>query len=116
MGFNLKIKSIIKYFIIIIVFIILVGIVVALDFFNLLPQQSYTADDFDIETILSDTDYNGNGIDDYTDIVIGARIDAKNKPKYHSAYYDLGYPPEGEGVCTDLIWRALNHAGYNLKE
>ena len=116
MGFNLKIKSIIKYFIIIIVFIILVGIVVALDFFNLLPQQSYTADDFDIETILSDTDYNGNGIDDYTDIVIGARIDAKNKPKYHSAYYDGGYPPNEEGVCTDVIWRAFRNAGYSLKD
>ena len=116
MGFNLKIKSIIKYFIIIIVFIILVGIVVALDFFNLLPQQSYTANDFDIETILSDTDYNENGIDDYTDIVIGARIDAKNKPKYHSVYYDGGYPPNEEGVCTDVIWRAFRNAGYSLKD
>ena len=27
-----------------------------------------------------------------------------------------GYPPDNEGVCSDVIWRAFENAGYNLKE
>ena len=40
----------------------------------------------------------------------------ENKPRYKSAYYDGGYPPPDEGVCTDVIWRAFLNAGYNLKD
>ncbi len=40
----------------------------------------------------------------------------KNKPRYHSAYYSGGYPPNYEGDCTDTIWRVFKSAGYNLKE
>ena len=79
-------------------------------------KKSYTAEDFEIETLISETDYDNDGIDDYTDILQGAKIEAKNKPKYKSAYYAGGYPPEGEGVCTDVIWRALKNAGYLLKD
>ena len=79
-------------------------------------KKSYTAEDFAIETLISKTDYDNDGIDDYTDILQGAKIEAKNKPKYKSAYYAGGYPPEGEGVCTDVIWRALKNAGYLLKD
>ena len=25
------------------------------------------------------------------------------------------YPPENEGVCTDVIWRALKNAGVFIK-
>lgn len=84
--------------------------------FLFMNNQSYNLEDFNIERIYSDVDCNGNGIDDYSDIVIGARIDANKRVKYKSAYYDGGYPPDTEGVCTDLIWRAFKHAGYNLKE
>lgn len=87
-----------------------------LNYFSLLPKKIYTANDFGIEIIKSDIDYNNNGIDDYTDILIGARKDAMNHPKYKSAYYSGGYPPDNEGVCTDVIWRALKNAGYNLKD
>ena len=38
----------------------------------------YTAEDFGIDTIYSCIDFNGNGIDDYTDILLGARKDAEN--------------------------------------
>lgn len=99
----------------IIIAFIIVGLV-ALSFFNLLPQRSYIAEDFNIETIKSETDFDGDGIDDFTDIVLGARVDAANKPKYKSAYYDGGYPPDMEGVCTDVIWRAFMNAGYSLKD
>ena len=78
-------------------------------------KKSYTARDFGIETILSKTDYDGDGIDDYTDILQGAKQEAKNRPTYKSAYYAGGYPPDNEGVCTDVIWRALKNAGYMLK-
>ena len=46
----------------------------------------------------------------------GARIEAENKPTYKSAYYSGGYPPKSEGVCTDVIWRAMKNAGYSLKD
>lgn len=46
----------------------------------------------------------------------GARIDVKNKSIYRNKYYSGGYPPEGEGVCTDVIWRAFKNTGYDLKK
>ncbi len=79
-------------------------------------KQVYYAEDFDIEIIKSENDYNKNGIDDYSDFVIGARKDAHNMPTYKSAYYAGGYPPDNIGVCTDTIWRAFKEAGYLLKD
>lgn len=83
-------------------------------YYNLFPKKAYTAADFDIETIKSSVDYNNNGIDDYTDIVNGARESVY--VSYRSAYYQGGYPPDNEGVCTDVIWRAFKNAGYSLKD
>ena len=83
---------------------------------GLLPEKTYTAEDFGIERVTSPTDCNQNGVDDYTDILLGARQDARRHPRYHSAYYAGGYPPEDEGVCTDVVWRAFAHAGYSLKD
>lgn len=68
-----------------------------------------------IEKIVIDSDKDGDGIHDLDDIVEGARLDVVNKSKYKDAYYSDGYPPEDEGVCTDVIWRALKNAGYDLK-
>ena len=79
-------------------------------------KPSYFAEDFGIQTIRSDIDKDGDGIDDYTDILLGAKAEAERKTEYKSAYYAGGYPPETEGVCTDVIWRALKDAGYLLKE
>jgi hypothetical protein len=76
----------------------------------------YAAEDFGIETVRSSNDQNGNGIDDYTDIMLGARADAEKRPVYRSDYYKGGYPPDTEGVCTDVIWRAFRNAGFNLKD
>lgn len=61
-------------------------------------------------------DEDGDGILDLDDILEGARKDMKNKPIYRSVYYAGGYPPDNEGVCTDVVWRALQNAGYNLKD
>ncbi|WP_338023649.1 DUF1287 domain-containing protein [Bifidobacterium simiiventris] len=63
----------------------------------------------------SPVDFNGNGVDDYTDIVAGARKDAQAAPTYDSGYYQGGYPPDDRGACTDLVWRAFREAGYDLK-
>ena len=60
--------------------VIVLVVVFFLGYFNLLPKKSYTAEDFGIETIYSTFDYNNNNVDDYTDILLGAKIDAKNKP------------------------------------
>ncbi|MDL2210208.1 DUF1287 domain-containing protein [Desulfovibrio sp. OttesenSCG-928-O18] len=49
-------------------------------------------------------------------LVEGAREEAQRAPLYRSAYYSGGYPPAAEGVCTDLVWRAFRHAGYDLKK
>ena len=100
----------------IIVAIILTAALGILKYFNLLPQKVYYDEHFGIKTIYSKNDCNQNGIDDYTDILLGARQDAKNRPKYKSQYYAGGYPPEYEGVCTDVVWRAFKNAGYTLKD
>ncbi|QSX09647.1 DUF1287 domain-containing protein [Alkalibacter rhizosphaerae] len=79
------------------------------------PKESYTARDFGIETLKSPIDYNENGKDDYTDLLQGAKIDAKNKPRYDGTYLPDGYPPDDVGVCSDVIWRAFKEAGYSLR-
>jgi len=66
--------------------------------------------------IASPVDFNGNGIDDYTDMLAGARHDAESRPRYDAVWVQGGYPADDVGVCTDLIWRAFAAAGYNLKE
>lgn len=87
----------------------------SLKYLGVIKEKTYTNEDFKIETVLSDIDYNNNGVDDYTDIVNGAILEGKKRPKYKSSYYEGGYPPNGIGVCTDVIWRALKNAGYDLK-
>ena len=86
-----------------------------LSYFNLVPQKSYTAEDFGIAALQSSVDFDGDGIDDYTDIMLGARIDAENHPRYDGSYFEGGYPPDDIGVCTDVVWRAFKNAGYDLK-
>lgn len=100
-----------------IIIFIVSGIAYAmLTHFRLIPKISYTAEDFGITTVKSRIDFNHNGIDDYTDILLGARKDAQNKPKYDGKYWAGGYPPDDIGVCTDVVWRAFKNAGYSLKD
>ena len=70
----------------------------------------------EIERLFSGNDEDADGIDDLEDIIQGARADVENKSRYKDAYYRGGYPPEDEGVCTDVIWRAFRNSGYELKE
>jgi len=52
---------------------------------------------------LINSDKDKDGIKDQEDIVLGARKEADKKVKYKGNYYVGGYPPENEGVCTDLV-------------
>ena len=76
----------------------------------------FSAEDFGFEDIKSPNDADGDGIDDYTDMVEGARAYIATNPEYKSAYYAGGYPTDGYGVCTDVIWQAFLAAGYSLKD
>lgn len=82
----------------------------------IIPPKSYSAEDFGIEVLSSPNDYDNDGIDDYMDIMLGARIDAVNRPKYNGEYVDGGYPSDDVGICADVIWRAFKNAGYVLKD
>lgn len=64
----------------------------------------------------SQLDTNGNGVSDTDDIIAGAREYISRHPVYHSGYYQGGYPPAYEGVCTDVVWSALQYAGYDLRK
>lgn len=100
--------------IIVIVSIILISI---LSYFLYNMFKPYYGESiFNITRITSEIDANQNGIDDYTDILLGAKIDAKNHPTYDSKYWPEGYPPDDIGVCTDVVWRSFKNAGYNLRE
>lgn len=68
-----------------------------------------------VPQMVSSQDQNRNGIPDSLDIVRGAREEVMRETVYDASYYQ-GYPPEGRGACTDVIWRAWAAAGYNLKE
>lgn len=92
------------------------AVIIVLDIYGLLPEKTFTAEHFGIETVKSGTDFDFDGTDDYSDILEGAKLDAKNRPRYVSEYYQNAYPPDNRGVCTDLVWRAFASAGYSLRD
>lgn len=104
------------YLVTITVLFILSAAFIALDYFNLIPKKYYIAEDFGISVAKSQADFDSDGIDDYTDILLGARKDAENKPRYDGKYIKGGYPPEDIGVCSDVVWRAFKNAGYSLRD
>lgn len=80
-----------------------------------LPQRWYSAQELGITQLQSELDADGDGIDDWLDMAQGARAYIETKPHYKSKYYVGGYPDDGLGVCTDVIWQAFQAAGYDLK-
>ncbi len=114
---NKKCKSKKIRFLFIIALVLSAALIYTFYYFNLIPIKVYYAKDFNIEVLQSAKDFNKNGTDDYTDILIGAKADAQNRPVYDGRYYgDGGYPPENIGVCTDVVWRAFRNAGYSLRD
>ena len=82
---------------------------------NVIPHRAYDNEHFGIASYVSPKDQDGDGIDDQTDILAGARAYIATKPKYKSKYYEGGYPNDGYGVCTDVVGAALLAAGYDLQ-
>ena len=78
-------------------------------------EHPYTAQQLGISEIKSSCDADGDGLDDYTDLMLGARAYIATEPHYKSKYYAGGYPDDGYGVCTDVIWQAFMAAGYDLR-
>ena len=108
-----------KVLLILVIILLLIAIIATITYVIWTKESNravYYAKDFRIEVLKSKKDEDGDGIDDYTDILEGAKLEAERKPRYKSEYYVGGYPPDDEGVCTDVIWRALKNAGYSLKE
>jgi len=96
-------KVLISFFIII---IILIYIHVQIELNSYLKVSNIT--------VISDIDK--DWVNDIDDILQWARKEVKNKTNYMSAYYAGWYPPKNEWVCSDVIRRALQNAGINLKE
>ncbi len=65
-------------------------------------------------------DRDGDGIGDQADLLAGAHKVALDNAPYGSPYRQLSYPggdvPREEGVCTDVVIRALRNAGYDLQQ
>ena len=80
------------------------------------PEEKYITEKVNFFREINGFDFNQNGIEDYMDILNGAKLDAKNKPFYNNVYWESGYPPDNIGVCTDVIWRAFKNAGYSLRD
>ncbi len=78
--------------------------------------ELFSKEAVEVEKITINSDKDNDGVLDLEDFVQGARKDAQVKPLYKDAYYSGGYPPDNEGVCTDVIWRAFKNAGYDLKK
>ncbi|RII34748.1 DUF1287 domain-containing protein [Clostridium chromiireducens] len=70
----------------------------------------------DVPDESSKVDKNENGIADPIDIVNSARKEAEQETVYKDAYYVGGYPPDGEGVCTDVIWRGFKGINVSIKD
>lgn len=53
-------------------------------------------------------------------IVEGAKIQVREAATYTAGYFRIEYPngdlPRNKGVCTDVVVRALRHAGYDLQK
>lgn len=69
----------------------------------------------EVPLAVAPVDHNLNGTYDAFDIVAGARREVERRTRYDSTYYRGGYPPDGVGACTDVVWRALIEAGHDLK-
>ncbi len=79
-------------------------------------KEYYVLSDFGLIDERANHDQNNNNKDDIEDIIDSEADIIKTNPKYVSKYYENGYAPKTEGVCTDVIWYAFNKAGYDLKK
>ncbi len=112
--YKLKIKNIIMAAAFL-VLLVLAGWFI-IDRLSFVPNEKFTNEDFDIEPYISPNDFDGDGVDDQTDILENVRAYIATNPKYKSKYYSGGYPDDEYGVCTDVVAQGLLGAGYDLRE
>ncbi len=94
---------------------VLLAVIISLAYrWNVIPHRAYDSSFFGIDSFCSSQDRDGDGLDDQSDILEGARAYTDTKPAYKSRYYEGGYPDDGYGVCTDVVAFALRAAGYDL--
>lgn len=86
---------------IILIFIIIIFCFSVLLILNkfILVKEYYKASDFNIKTKYSKVDYNRNGIDDYSDFLLGAKKRINKSEEYEN-----------------LIIKVFKYAGYNLEK
>ena len=93
----------------------------AFDYTRMPAHYLMYGEDFGIDRYASPLDKDGDGVDDQTDIFLGAKAYLAQKPQYNaSSYFAGGYPYVNEkgileGVCTDVVAAGLLAAGYDLK-
>lgn len=97
----------------ILIFVVGINIYILYEF-NVIPHRKYSNSQFGIDTYISSIDYDKDGVDDQSDILIGVRKYINTKPKYKSQYYAGGYSNDEYGVCTDVVANGLLSAGYDL--
>ncbi len=113
-GSVFKKRAVLVGFLTLALALITVGILYAL---RVIPHKTYDNAHFGIETYVSQTDRDGDGVDDQTDVLAGVRAYIATSPQYKSVYYgDTGWPDDQYGVCTDVVARGLLAAGYDLME
>ena len=78
------------------------------------PERLPDRYDGNIAQLHSQTDADGDDLDDQVDVLQSALAYIATRPKYQSKYYGAGYPDDGYGVCTDVVAFALRGAGYDL--
>ena len=107
----------------IIIFLIVIGVVATGTVLVLKKFNSRVVDEgnpfvnkVEVPDEYSRADRNNNGIPDPIDISNNLEKQLNSNTKYVDAYYVGGYPPEDEGVCTDVIWRAFSSIDINLKD
>lgn len=100
----------------IVVLVVLAAVTAAAVWYARNHQPWYTAEELHIPVVISGRDEDGDGVEDYADMVAGIRAYFETKPHYGSKYYAGGYPDDGLGVCTDVVWQGFRAAGYDLKE
>ena len=105
-----------KKFLVIIIAIVIIVAIYAIHKIRSSHFETYSNDDFNIETYKSSIDKDNDGIDDQTDILQNVKNYISKNPKYKSKYYGSGYPDDEYGVCTDVVAFGLKDAGYDLME
>ena len=58
-------------------------------------QEVFYAEDFGFTDLVSSTDKDADGIDDFKDMMLAARTYVETNPPYKSEYYEGGYPTDG---------------------